>query len=83
MIIIYYFFIYIVAGILGYAVGKASYAGTCRSKFKELGIKDGPGFGPWSGKGHHGPGHRWREHWIDYIFYSAFCWLMWKVGSEK
>ncbi|XP_022607221.1 OCIA domain-containing protein 2 [Seriola dumerili] len=34
-----------VAGILGYAVGKASYVETCRSKFQELGVGDGPGFG--------------------------------------
>ncbi|XP_068448869.1 OCIA domain-containing protein 2 [Clinocottus analis] len=41
-----------VAGILGFAVGKASYVGTCRSKFKDMGIEGGPGFGPWSGAGH-------------------------------
>lgn len=53
----------IVAGLLGYAIGKASYMGTCRSKFSELGIKPGPGgpwgaggpgFGPWGSR----PGHR-------------------------
>ncbi|XP_030583837.1 OCIA domain-containing protein 2 isoform X2 [Archocentrus centrarchus] len=53
-------FIYKVAGILGYAVGKASYMGTCRSKFQELGFQGGPGFGPgfgpWSKRDH--PGHR-------------------------
>ncbi|XP_017278892.2 OCIA domain-containing protein 2 [Kryptolebias marmoratus] len=51
-----------VAGLLGFAVGKASYIGMCRSKFQDLGIKDGPGFGPWSKKGHHGPGHRSCDH---------------------
>uniref|UniRef100_M4AIJ6 OCIA domain containing 2 n=1 Tax=Xiphophorus maculatus TaxID=8083 RepID=M4AIJ6_XIPMA len=40
-----------VAGLLGFAVGKASYVGTCRSRFQELGIKDGPGTGPWSRRG--------------------------------
>ncbi|XP_054644769.1 OCIA domain-containing protein 2 isoform X2 [Dunckerocampus dactyliophorus] len=44
-----------VAGILGYAVGKASYVSTCRRKFQELGIE--PAFGPWSG-----PGHRSCQH---------------------
>uniref|UniRef100_A0AAX7TNZ1 OCIA domain-containing protein n=1 Tax=Astatotilapia calliptera TaxID=8154 RepID=A0AAX7TNZ1_ASTCA len=48
-----------VAGILGFAVGKASYVGTCRSKFQELGIQGGPGIGPWSKRDH--PGHRHRE----------------------
>ncbi|XP_041861131.1 OCIA domain-containing protein 2 [Melanotaenia boesemani] len=51
-----------VAGILGFAVGKASYVGTCRSKFQELGIKDGPGFGPWSKKGHLDHVHRHCHH---------------------
>nr|XP_054590834.1 OCIA domain-containing protein 2 [Nothobranchius furzeri] len=51
-----------VAGLLGFAVGKASYFGTCRSKFQELGIKDGPGYGPWSRTGHHGPGCRSCGH---------------------
>ncbi|KAG7228775.1 hypothetical protein INR49_008553 [Caranx melampygus] len=61
-----------VAGILGYAVGKASYVGTCRSKFQQLGIGDekgfGPGFGPWSKGGrigpfsNSGPGHRSCNH---------------------
>ncbi|XP_068581606.1 OCIA domain-containing protein 2 [Cebidichthys violaceus] len=46
-----------VAGILGYAVGKASYVGTCRSKFQGLGLEDRPGFGPWSR-----PGHRSCHH---------------------
>lgn len=57
-----------VAGILGYALGKASYMGTCRSKFQQLGV--GPGlepwgsgaggrFGPWGGSGH---GHRSCNH---------------------
>ncbi|KAG8003463.1 OCIA domain-containing protein 2, partial [Nibea albiflora] len=51
-----------VAGILGYLVGKASYAGTCRSKFQKLGVGEGPGFGgfgpgfgPWSEGGRFGP----------------------------
>ncbi|XP_051232273.1 OCIA domain-containing protein 2 [Dicentrarchus labrax] len=57
-----------VAGILGFAVGKASYARTCKSKFKELGLGDGPGFGPWSEGGRFGPfknsghGHRSCHH---------------------
>ncbi|XP_069006053.1 OCIA domain-containing protein 2 [Embiotoca jacksoni] len=51
-----------VAGVLGYAVGKASYVRTCRSKFQELGLQDGPGFGPWSKGGPHGPGHRSCHH---------------------
>uniref|UniRef100_UPI0037E8AD5D OCIA domain-containing protein 2 n=1 Tax=Semicossyphus pulcher TaxID=241346 RepID=UPI0037E8AD5D len=56
-----------VAGILGFAVGKASYVGTCRSRFQELGLKDGPGFGPWSEGGRSGPwksgpGHRACHH---------------------
>ncbi|CAL8255162.1 unnamed protein product [Merluccius merluccius] len=41
-----------VAGLLGFAVGKASYMGTCRSKFQQLGLEFGPGPG---GKGF-GPG---------------------------
>ncbi|KAJ0065276.1 hypothetical protein NL108_007003 [Boleophthalmus pectinirostris] len=45
-----------VAGILGYAVGKISYMGTCWNKFQELGIKPGPG-GPW---GAGGPGSQFR-----------------------
>ncbi|XP_076014888.1 OCIA domain-containing protein 2 isoform X2 [Genypterus blacodes] len=48
-----------VAGILGYAVGHASYVRTCRSKFQNLGHGfgpgSGPGFGPGSGQGS-GPG---------------------------
>ncbi|KAL4000200.1 alpha-N-acetyl-neuraminate alpha-2,8-sialyltransferase (sialyltransferase 8F) [Sarotherodon galilaeus] len=51
--------IYQVVGILGFAVGKASYVGTCRSKFQELGIQGGLGIGPWSKRDH--PGHRHRE----------------------
>ncbi|XP_039985012.1 OCIA domain-containing protein 2 isoform X2 [Xiphias gladius] len=57
-----------VAGILGYAVGKASYVGTCRRKFQELGLGDGPGYGPWSKGGrlgpisNSGPGHRSCHH---------------------
>ncbi|KAM3619774.1 uncharacterized protein V6R79_013408 [Siganus canaliculatus] len=53
-----------VAGILGFAVGKASYAGACRSKFEKLGLGDEQGFGLWSEGGHFGPfknsrrGHR-------------------------
>ncbi|XP_034036410.1 OCIA domain-containing protein 2 [Thalassophryne amazonica] len=53
----------IVAGILGYAVGKASYIGTCRSKFQELGLGPGPGFGPWSEGQKFGPfGKRACQH---------------------
>lgn len=49
------------AGILGFIVGRMSYAPTCRSKFQKIGI-EGPGFGPWGGgppfwRG--GQGHRW------------------------
>ncbi|XP_013882995.1 OCIA domain-containing protein 2 [Austrofundulus limnaeus] len=51
-----------VAGLLGFAVGKASYVGTCRSKFHELGIKDGTGFRPWSRNGLHEPGRRFCNH---------------------
>ncbi|XP_070688527.1 OCIA domain-containing protein 2 [Pempheris klunzingeri] len=51
-----------VAGILGFAVGKASYVGTCRSKFQELGLGDGRGFGPWSEGGRFGHGHRSCHH---------------------
>ncbi|XP_060885125.1 OCIA domain-containing protein 2 [Labrus mixtus] len=58
-----------VAGILGFAVGKASYVGTCRGKLQELGLKDGPGFGPWSEGGRgpwkSGPGHRSCHHVCD------------------
>ncbi|XP_030288170.1 OCIA domain-containing protein 2 [Sparus aurata] len=61
-----------VAGILGYAAGKASYAGTCRAKFKEIGLGDGPGFGPgfgpWSEGRRGGPfknsGHGHRCHHV-------------------
>ncbi|XP_046892800.1 OCIA domain-containing protein 2 [Hypomesus transpacificus] len=53
-----------VAGILGYAVGKASYVGTCREKFQRLGpfpgSEDGPGFGPGFGGRGFGPG--WPGH---------------------
>ncbi|XP_033478431.1 OCIA domain-containing protein 2 [Epinephelus lanceolatus] len=53
-----------VAGILGFAVGKASYVGTCRSKFQKIGIEggpwsEGPGFGPFNKSGH---GHRACHH---------------------
>uniref|UniRef100_A0A667WFK0 OCIA domain containing 2 n=1 Tax=Myripristis murdjan TaxID=586833 RepID=A0A667WFK0_9TELE len=44
-----------VAGILGYAVGKASYVRTCQSKFQALGLGFGPGFGP--GPRRFGPVH--------------------------
>lgn len=52
-----------VAGIVGYAVGKASYIGTYKEKFQKLapefnkgfGPGWGPGFGPASFGGH---GHR-------------------------
>lgn len=52
-----------VAGILGYAVGKASYVGTCKEKFQKLGPDFskgfGPGWGPWSGPASCGcHGHR-------------------------
>ncbi|XP_067370567.1 LOW QUALITY PROTEIN: OCIA domain-containing protein 2 [Channa argus] len=57
-----------VAGILGYAVGKASYVGTCQRKFQNSGLDVGLSFGPWS-VGHHcqafnncGPGHRCCNH---------------------
>ncbi|XP_059197442.1 OCIA domain-containing protein 2 [Centropristis striata] len=56
-----------VAGILGFAVGKASYVGTCRSKFQKIGIEGGPGFGrgfgPWSegGRGHRSCHHVCEE----------------------
>lgn len=54
----------LVAGILGFIVGRMSYASTCRSKFQKIGI-EGPGFGPWGGgppfwRG--GQGHRWGKH---------------------
>lgn len=41
-------FFSLVAGILGFIVGRMSYASTCRSKFQKIGI-EGPGFGPWGG----------------------------------
>lgn len=56
------------AGVLGYAVGKASYVPTCRNKFQRLGPVFGPeseygfGPGPFGGRGSRGrasgPGHR-------------------------
>ncbi|XP_062252418.1 OCIA domain-containing protein 2 [Platichthys flesus] len=54
-----------VAGILGYAVGKASYVRTCRGKFLELDLADRPGRGPgsWGGPfNKHGHGHRSCHH---------------------
>lgn len=51
-----------VAGILGYAVGKASYFRTSQKKFQELGIDVGPGFGPWCVRGRFG--RRWVKRWI-------------------
>ncbi|XP_029939236.1 OCIA domain-containing protein 2 [Salarias fasciatus] len=53
-----------VAGILGYAVGKASYVPTCRSKFQTLGLQEGPGFGPGFGPWSRG-GPCTPEHEID------------------
>ncbi|XP_056620800.1 OCIA domain-containing protein 2 [Triplophysa dalaica] len=56
----------ILAGIVGYAVGKASYIPTYREKFKKLGF--GPGFGPPGfraggfGPGGFGPGHKHCIH---------------------
>ncbi|XP_063056259.1 OCIA domain-containing protein 2 [Engraulis encrasicolus] len=60
------------AGILGFAVGKASYASTCREKFSKLGpgfghgfgprFEGGPGFGPWGRRPDSGPGHRHCHH---------------------
>lgn len=52
-----------VAGITGYAVGKASYMGTCREKFQKLGPEFSKGFGPGWGPGFGPPffggcGHR-------------------------
>ncbi|KAI7800267.1 OCIA domain-containing protein 2 [Triplophysa rosa] len=57
----------ILAGIVGYAVGKASYIPTYREKFKKLGPEFnkgfGPGFGPPGfGAGGFGPGHRHCIH---------------------
>ncbi|XP_051929098.1 OCIA domain-containing protein 2 [Hippocampus zosterae] len=49
-----------VAGILGFAVGKASYMSTCRRKFQELGPGIEPPFGPWSGPFNRG--HRSCQH---------------------
>ncbi|KAG9282775.1 OCIA domain-containing protein 2 [Astyanax mexicanus] len=51
-----------VAGILGYAVGKASYMGTCREKFQKLGPEFSKGFGTGWGPGFGGPGHRHCNH---------------------
>ncbi|XP_016311764.1 OCIA domain-containing protein 2-like [Sinocyclocheilus anshuiensis] len=54
----------LLAGIVGYAVGKASYAGTCREKFNsKLGPEfakgfSPPGFGPGGSK----PGHKHCIH---------------------
>jgi len=45
-----------VAGILGFAVGKASYMGPCRDKFQQLGLEFGPG--PWGKGPGWGPQHR-------------------------
>lgn len=50
-----------VAGLLGFAVGKASYVGTCRRKFQQVGLEVGPGFGPWSGHGHRSCHHVCEE----------------------
>ncbi|XP_072552357.1 OCIA domain-containing protein 2 [Salminus brasiliensis] len=55
------------AGVLGYAVGKASYIGTCRAKFQKLGPEFSKGFGPGWGPGFgppgfRGPGHRHCTH---------------------
>uniref|UniRef100_A0A8C8FLC4 OCIA domain-containing protein n=1 Tax=Oncorhynchus tshawytscha TaxID=74940 RepID=A0A8C8FLC4_ONCTS len=55
------------AGVLGYAVGKASYVTTCRNKFQRFGPVFGPeseygfGPGPFGGRGS-GPGHRYCHH---------------------
>ncbi|KAF4070903.1 hypothetical protein AMELA_G00278890 [Ameiurus melas] len=52
-----------VAGIIGYAVGKASYMGTCREKFQKLGPEFSKGFGPgWGGPGCGGPGGCGHKH---------------------
>uniref|UniRef100_A0A3B3CAU8 OCIA domain-containing protein 1 n=1 Tax=Oryzias melastigma TaxID=30732 RepID=A0A3B3CAU8_ORYME len=51
-----------VAGLLGFAVGKASYFRTCQNKFQELGIKDPREFGPRSDRGRRHPGHRPCNH---------------------
>ncbi|MCJ8743531.1 hypothetical protein PDJAM_G00095110 [Pangasius djambal] len=55
------------AGIIGYAVGKASYMGTCREKFQKLGPDFSKGFGPGWGPGcgppsFGGSGHRHCTH---------------------
>lgn len=49
-----------VAGIVGYAVGKASYVGTCREKFNnKLGPEFARGFSPPGfGAGGSKPGHK-------------------------
>ncbi|XP_033936864.1 OCIA domain-containing protein 2 [Pseudochaenichthys georgianus] len=58
----------LVAGILGFAVGKASYVSTCRNKFQEVGIEGGSGSGPWANGASFGPfnksghGHRSCHH---------------------
>ncbi|KAL6486096.1 hypothetical protein MHYP_G00054880 [Metynnis hypsauchen] len=46
------------AGILGYAIGKASYIGTCREKFQKLGPEFSKGYGPGWGPGFGPPGFR-------------------------
>ncbi|XP_036437356.1 OCIA domain-containing protein 2 [Colossoma macropomum] len=50
-----------VAGILGYAIGKASYIGTCREKFQKLGPEFTNGYGPGWGPGFGPPGFRGRH----------------------
>ncbi|XP_026088494.1 OCIA domain-containing protein 2-like [Carassius auratus] len=56
--------IYSVAGIVGYAVGKASYFGTCREKFNnKLGPEFARGFGPPGFRaGGFKPGHKHCIH---------------------
>ncbi|XP_076134300.1 OCIA domain-containing protein 2 [Alosa pseudoharengus] len=58
------------AGVLGFAVGKASYARMCRKKFERLGSYTGPpgfgpGFGPWSRRPDFAPGHRHCHHMCE------------------
>ncbi|XP_041912889.1 OCIA domain-containing protein 2 [Alosa sapidissima] len=54
------------AGVLGFAVGKASYARTCRKKFERLGPYTGPpGVGPWSRRPDFAPGHRHCHHMCE------------------
>ncbi|XP_066533841.1 OCIA domain-containing protein 2 [Hoplias malabaricus] len=53
----------VLAGILGYAIGKASYIGACREKFQKLGPEFSKGFGPGFGPpGFGGHGHRHCHH---------------------